>query len=436
MKENDSVNIIHSAAANAAYNYYDGMSNQCARAYYIFVKNKVNVVKIASKFEKKYGISLESYIYLSTLTASYLENYIRNIGKRERYFYNDWNIGKNLLGFKEEKKKDVLAFLDNISFTMEDESLTHIETSKYELFLAKRPLLKIGNNHYLPIESSLYNNLIFNSLFHKINTCYEGKSTFINQFGLMFQDYVEYISNKFCERSNGRYEFIKEFSYGKPEKNSPDIMILHKTNNKTYVLVIEVKSARLLYDMIEYKDISKETNEKSVNKVISKPILQSIHAMNDVVLKGVRENLNSSVDYIFATVTMNNFPYKFQYLEALHNRVKPYKESLSILTYNAICIEEFELLLQVLEYNTHISFVDFFNDDNIKNGDSIKNLLRKFPTQKDKRSYEIFLESQNRCKFHGYFDPISELKDECTNNAFERYLYSDKMVSSIDDLFM
>lgn len=46
-------------ASNAAYNYYDNQANQCARAYYIFIKNKIDSIRIDTLFDEKYGISLE-----------------------------------------------------------------------------------------------------------------------------------------------------------------------------------------------------------------------------------------------------------------------------------------------------------------------------------------------------------------------------------------
>ena len=65
MQEREYIDINNFVMVNSAYNYYDCQAKECARYYYIFIKNKENVHEMNNKFFDMYGMSIGDYIWMS-----------------------------------------------------------------------------------------------------------------------------------------------------------------------------------------------------------------------------------------------------------------------------------------------------------------------------------------------------------------------------------
>jgi hypothetical protein len=410
--------------SNAFFNYYDSPSNQLARAYYIFVKNKYNksnidIASIKLKFHNKYNISIEEYIYLISMVIAYLGShyeYKREIGN---YFTDEWRINPYTLpGVSEGIIPQLIKLLDQLSFDYKEGnswSKEHLlEPCEFSLFVNK-PLIKLNNSCYIPIERKIFEDLLFNSLFHKINDCYEnGDCEFISDFGLMFQEYVEEITSKVCDLSQEFYKMIWEFPYGKEDRRSPDVMILHEDENvRDTVLVVEVKSARTLYDVNNYLNIDSSTINSSINKLVFRPLLQSIKAISDIVSRKCNSKITEDKVYYFLSVTMNNLPYSIFDANKITKEIKEHYTNLKIRGYNSISIEEFELFLQVLIFPKAKPFgwylEKFCTDELLKF--SFKNFIKDFPKAKD-------IEDINEI----YYDPVTILVKEAEKKARNYFL--------------
>ena len=127
---------------------------------------------------------------------------------------------------------------------------------------------------YIPIDGTFIENLIFNNLFYKILDIQKDKkekSSFMSDFGIPFENYVSNLISFTCENNKVyNYTYIPEFTY-KYQKNklkSPDVMIFDSQNN--VLLVIEVKSARVLNTVTTSVNTDMEI-EASYEKIKGKP---------------------------------------------------------------------------------------------------------------------------------------------------------------------
>ena len=422
MHEREDVDINNFVMVNSAYNYYDCQAKECARSYYIFIKNKEMVYEMNSKFIDMYGVSIEDYIYMTTIVTSYILNSYEYIAKNGRYFSNNWHITEDIfIGLKEEKKPEILKYLKMMSFSVEELKLE----CEMSLTFCRYPLVETRTNCFFPLERNLLQNFLFKSLIYKIKDCYKDDGiTFLNEFGILFQKYVEYICEDFCIKSKGKYSYIGEFKYGKPQKNSPDIIIVQTINKKKYVFVIEVKSSRLSYLFNDYINVQDEDINEFANRLIVKPLSQAFAAMDDVINSNVSSELTQEAEYIFLAVTGENFPYKENGLCEVEKEKERYSEKFLIRHYNAICIEELELLLQVISSNSKLSLVDIFTEYELNKSDSLKNMLRFYTTQQQRRNVSLLYIDYiyNQFKECACFDAITTLNDECCKRATSKYI--------------
>ncbi len=144
-------------------------------------------------------------------------------------------------------------------------------------------------------------------------------------------------------------------------------------NNDVYVF--ELKAARVLESI--YKVDNEDEIEKSILKVIKRPIEQAIDRMNEIVNEEENISLTSNKNYYFISVTLSNFPDHYSDFTRLIEKVK--KSNLIISGIFNFSIEEFEMLCDVL---VQISKpLKFFLDDYKENYPvhySFKNYINQF----------------------------------------------------------
>lgn len=271
----DSTEFHDFLSANAYFNYYDNSAQMAARSYYMFVKNKnnqseVNINEWNLFFKSRYSTSIERYIYLVYLINTYIEK--RNENRTveiNTLILDDWFINpRTIPGVSALTKRELRKLLDEISFSLEEGSswsTNYCDKVGNFALLTNKPLIKINNNCYVPIERKCLNELLFYSLFQKISNCegIESKKFFVD-FGKVFEEYIDYICWDICKKSLDYYVPISEFKF-KSSKLSPDFMILNKNNADT-ILVIESKSSRILYNVNNYLTLNKSKYDKSKEK--------------------------------------------------------------------------------------------------------------------------------------------------------------------------
>ena len=157
---------------------------------------------------------------------------------------------------------------------------------------------------------------------------------------------MRFLTKETCRLNENSYQFIDEFEYGKPKKRSPDVMISNFNNNisTAEVLVVEAKSARLLYDLKSNRQ-NEESIEISLKKVVEDPLAQARKAIKNIIDKKAHDEITEEKLYCIICVTMENIPFKAMKSEEFSNILT---ESKFKCVQIAICIEEFEMLMQLL----------------------------------------------------------------------------------------
>ena len=170
-----------------------------------------------------------------------------------------------------------------------------------------------------------------------------------------------------------------------------------------------MKAARLSYLLNDYINVSDENVDNYVSRVVIKPLVQAFDAIRNIIKKNASNELTGEAEYIFLVVAGDNFPYKGKVLLELSERAEEYKDEFVIKDFNAICIEELELLLQVLGVYPEMSFVDIFEIyAGTNKRDSLKNMLRLYERQRKQKDDDG--------------DAISNLNKECRKKAMDKYI--------------
>ena len=346
-----------------------------------------------------------------------------------------------LPGISENVIPQLIKLLDQLSFDYKvgnSWSKEHLEEHGEFFLFVNKPLIKLNNNCYIPLERKILEDLLFNSLFHKINACYENEENklkdsknkgnkFISSFGLIFQEYVEWITSEVCKLSQEYYKMIPEFFYGKDARRSPDVMILHEDENVgDTVLVIEVKSARTPYNVNNYCNIDSRTMDSYKTRLISEPILQSIKAISDIVVRECNSKITGDKVYYFLSVTMSNLPFSDLDDNVIINEIKEHYSNLKIAGFNSVSIEELEVFLQVLIYPNAKPFGWYLEEFRTykPSEPSFKNFIKDFPR-------EVQIEGV----YSTHDDPVTILSKEALKKAFHYFLkaeyYQNFMFSKI-----
>lgn len=369
-------------SANAYFNYYDSTHQMAIRSYYMFIKNKrnssnVNMSEWNGKFAVQHnGISIDKYIYLVYLMVTYIEKRDNHRKENNVLIMNDWYINpRTIPAVSSLTKKDLRLILNNLSFTIEEgkewcEKHTH-DLDCISLFINK-PLLKVNSNCYIPLERKCFNELLFYSLFYKIKYSVHEDKKYFSDFGKIFEEYIDYICYKTCAISQGFYEPIPEFKFSS-NKLSPDYMILNRNTVDT-VMVIESKSARILYEVNDYFNLNINKFKKSQTKTYYKPLNQSMQAISSIVEEGKNEYITKDKVYYFVSVTMSNLPFK---LTGEYIPISNYS-NLKIGGYISINIEELELFFEVLVSPNANPFGWYIEKYRDYSSNSFKNFLMQF----------------------------------------------------------
>lgn len=277
--------------------YRDNYFMQFVRSYYTFLNSDL-LESYREVFKSKYGFSLKDYLYVIYMTV-YRCYEFPEIDYFNHYDVSAWKIRINDRIYINVKPELVRNVLDSISISLNDTSDLDDDSRDF-LDFCNHPLLKLNDGTYIPIDGKLFEDTLFNNLFHKISDIAPKK--FMSDFGECFESYVTKLITKSCAL-NTRYEFIPEFKYNKNQNKSPDAIIYNSDSNTA--LVIEVKSARVLYSLT-VRDDNNKSFDLTVEKLLMKPWKQALKSISGVVGKSLNSRLNSKTNFYFLSVTMND----------------------------------------------------------------------------------------------------------------------------------
>lgn len=344
-------------------NYLDNPTFEFFRTYYFFIKERdyfennlkeYNFCEIYDKFYQRYSISIQEYIEaIYIIGKCKFENNFNGIKETENLSEYSMLMSSDFIDNQESKEK-VEKVLQILSFDYIEGKEWSIKTRDKDLdfsLFQEKPMYKLDNNIYVPITRKFIDDQTFNSLIYKIRQLYpKDDDKFWVILGKMFEKYVNYIVSETCKDLKYKFKIIPEFKYGlkKAKKDSSDLYIIDHNN----VCVIELKSARPLNSIYQYNN--DDELEKSIEKVIKKPIRQAIERTNEIVDSNACTELSLDKNYYFIAITLKNFPVHFtDYSEF---RIIIENSKIKIKKINNLCIEEFELLCGAIGQGNHNIF--------------------------------------------------------------------------------
>jgi len=376
------------------YEYRDNYISQLKRTQDIFINNKI-MDKYNILFKEYYKIELKEYIYI----IYYISLNYNNINTTEYYNQNTFDNWSLNLG-KDSTQANILfkKVLNIISFTIE-EAIEFSNNSlndyyNFDLFRSK-PFLKIDKNSYIPIDGKYMEDLIFHNLYYKILDIPSIKrEEFMQDFGTPFEDYTSSLIKFSIKQTNYfNYQYIKEFSfkYKKNNLKSPDIMLFNKEENE--ILVIEVKSARVL-DSINNIESNKEATLKTLQKTKIKPALQSTEAISKIIETKSHEYITNEVTYMFLSISMSDIPMTTIQYSMIQSQTNKDTSSAFI----SMNIEAFELFIKIISSEYKYNFAQILGGyTRYKENMSIKTYLNRIIKHNNIQNQEfdnLFLESQ------------------------------------------
>ncbi|NOU72533.1 hypothetical protein GC098_14035 [Paenibacillus sp. LMG 31458] len=385
--------------SNAVFNSESDFRNSLARAALMFDEiagdssyfNPKEYLDIKKAFLDHYGYSIKEYLsVVFALFAGFM--------KSKNEVIPEWNRANDY--FSASKIPTIAnSILEELSMTISEGSTwskdTLDETWNYTKFRQK-PILKLENGTFFPINIKYLYEQVFDELYFKIRQAYPGSSTQIFSFyGRCFEKYIEILAQEAIDSSPLPYTMIKEFSFG--SNKSPDVMI--RLGSK--LLAVEAKAKRLSMDA--FISGSKEAIEKDTHRLVIDPILQLHNCVKELKERG-HEALHGIDEIYLMSATLGEFPTLSPFEEDIRLSVEKGFE-LPIKAYYHVDIEEFEMFVEIIsrknakplfkyldnkkKHSNHLPFKNFLISSSLK-PKRLRYIAKKFKKHIDEISGIIF----------------------------------------------
>ncbi|WP_420540421.1 hypothetical protein ACN92M_26655 (plasmid) [Paenibacillus polymyxa] len=338
--------------SNSVFNNKSSLGSDLARSSLIFgeiAQNENNFVSkdfidINKMFSNKYGYSIQDYLaIIYGLIAGFL-----NKGTNNAAIRSDWN--KSINYFNKTHNPDLgKKIINEISISFVDAKIwaqTSINKPWDFTLFRQKPLLKLENGDFYPINLSLLFDKVLSDLYFKIRETSPKNSTqIISFFGKCFEKYVEIITKETIESRKNKipYEFIPEFSYGNKRSNkSPDALIRVRDT----LLAVEAKVYRLKMDSLFGV---KSAIESDTKKFAIDPINQMQNRLSE--LKTRSHPIMDGIPKVYLiSVTFGYYPTLKPFEEMIDQRIE--ESDLPIKGIIHMDIEEYEFFLELISRKT------------------------------------------------------------------------------------
>ncbi|WP_339218912.1 hypothetical protein [Paenibacillus sp. FSL H8-0332] len=325
---NSSINV-RSSAARSAYLFLDLAEDK--RLY----KHK-EYMEIHVDFESYYGFSIREFL---SFLLGLIGTYNKDIKKEGGFLVID--LRRTLVEIKDTKKYKILELLTSTLLEAKEWAKGTIEEPWNYIKFQENPLIKINDNHLIPLSNKFLLENLEVELINKISKIYSGEK-FFSFFGRIFEQYVIQFFEKSVELSKVKYELFHEFKYkiDGNKRASPDIHL--KLGNK--LLVIDAKK----YVLRKKSYIN--AYEKSIKEDYKKIIVDSAMQINKRLfdLKSINHEMMNGVQEIYMlAVTYGNIP-KINSMDLeLEQEIRNAAE-VPFVMFAQIDISEFEQLCSLL----------------------------------------------------------------------------------------
>lgn len=204
------------------------------------------------------------------------------------------------------------------------------------------PFISDTQARYISISEVGLINAFFEKLFWLIRDCYPIEdSRAMSFFGRLFEKYIQNATSDAC--CSGTYSFIPEFTFNQNHKSS-DAHI--KRGSK--LLAIEAKGFSVLVDCMS----KNENIERNNDKLFVNPVLQADRFLCDAINNCPELDGIDSV-YIIS-VTLDNINAVPKYYNDIHADINSRKSCEQIECFFNLSIEEYEMLLYVIEQGNDV----------------------------------------------------------------------------------
>lgn len=220
------------------------------------------------------------------------------------------------------------------------------------------PFVKDINGKFVSLSDITLRNAFFEKMFWLIRDCYPvDDSRAMAFFGRLYEKYIQDLTK---DATKGNFTYIDEFIYtdGGKDKKSSDAFI-RKEND---LLVVEAKGFSVLLNCMT-KNESVEANNR---KLFVKPVLQADKSLA-AVIDDKPEFVGVETAYIIS-VTMDNINAVPNYYNAIHKEILDEKCTDKVKYFFNFSIEEYEMLMVLLERQVDIFALlrEYYENDKLK----------------------------------------------------------------------
>ncbi|MFC8689551.1 hypothetical protein [Brevibacillus porteri] len=343
----DKNNIKYELFSNAVFNTETEVGSSLARSILIFdliSSNPQNFhqndyIDIHTPFQQTYGYSIKEYLsVIFALFAGFSkranDGISRNWARPSDYFRDS-----PLAGIAD-------SIIDELSMSFEEArewSLSTIDQPWDYTKFRQKPILKLTNGNFFPINLQFLHEKVFSELYFKIRLAFPANNTqIISFYGKCFEKYVEILAEHSASESRIPYRFVPEFPYDINSKRSPDALV--RLDNS--MLAIEAKVYRLKMDSLIGGIDSIDVIEEDIERMAIKSIKQ-LHDRVKELIDRHHEAFDGIEKLYLISVTFGEFPSLKPFELKINEELQQYFK-IPIEYHFHLDIEEFEILMELI----------------------------------------------------------------------------------------
>lgn len=350
-KHNSNIDTDHFLYATYHLNYQRNVANEFQRMYYmmeclstnpqLFDDIKAEYRDYYGEFTSRYGVTPTEY---SSLLFWELQYYYSE--KNALSQLSCWrNIDLIYKGAKEKEKISKVIDILKIEPIKLKEWAEKTETEEWDFTsFYCFPFLSDGESDYISISDITLINAFFEKIFWLIRDCYSKEdSRAMAFFGRLFERYIQDATKDACAND---YIYIDEFQFQvkKATRKSSDAYV-RKGND---LLVVEAKGFSVLVDCMAKNEKIEDNNKK----LFVKPVLQADERLNETFDK--KEEFSGIEEAFIVSVTLDNVNAVPNYYNDIHKEISEKKKCELVHYYFNFSIEEYEMLLYLIEQRIDI----------------------------------------------------------------------------------
>lgn len=376
-KHEEKMDVDHFLYSTYHLNYPKNMAHEFLRMYYMMEKVSRDINNfdpdVQNEYRDYYAAFTEKYHFTPTEYSSLLfwqlETYysgINGLTYKPMWKSIENSYGKNEINEKAAEVIGVLAKpINEYKAWAEQSEDREWDFSEFFSF----PFIWDAESKYISLSDITLRNAFFEKLFWLIRDCYPRQdSRAMSFFGRLYEKYIQAITK---DAARGDFSYIDEFTFreGREVKKSSDAYI----RKEKELLVVEAKGFSVLLDCMT-KNESVQSNNK---KLFIAPVLQADSCLAKVI--GDKTEFSGVESAYIVAVTMDNINAVPNYYNAIHKEIIENKQATETKYFFNFSIEEYEMLMYLLEHNYDIFKLlkEYYEETKLK--PFVSYLLERYP---------------------------------------------------------